>query len=108
MPTVTRRKFQPVNVVTTAGDIGMLVRSFRRSLEASNRSGGTVRVYTIGVAQFAAFLDAHTMPLVVANITREHVEEWLSDVLRRRTAATASTYYRGVKAFIDWAVDDGE
>jgi site-specific recombinase XerD len=108
MPTATRRKFQPVIIAVSGGDIGMLARSFRRGLEASNRSPATVRVYMFGVGQFAAFLDARTMPLVVANITREHVEEWLSDLLRRRTAATASTYYRGVKAFFDWLVDDGE
>jgi site-specific recombinase XerD len=106
--TPTRRKFQPVNVAATGGDIGMLARSFRRGLEASNRSPSTVRVYGFSVAQLAAFLDARTMPLVVANITREHIEEWLTDVLRRRTPATASTYYRGVKAFFDWLVDDGE
>jgi len=108
MPTLTRTRPQPVAVTVTGGDIGMLSKSFRRSLEAANMSPATVRIYTIAVAQLADFLDANNMPLVVANITREHVEEWLSDILRRRSPGTAETRYRGAHAFFKWLVEDGE
>lgn len=110
MPPVQRHRasLKPVTVAVTGGDIGVLCRSFRRSLEASNRSPSTVFIYTAAVNQLAAFLDAQKMPLLVANLTREHVEEFVADVLRRRKPATASTYYRGIKAFFDWLVDDGE
>lgn len=108
MPSLTRPRPKPVNVAVTQGDMGLLAKSFRRSLEAANRSPATIRVYSISVAQLAEFLHASGMPLVVANITREHVETWLGDILRRRSPATASTYYRGLKAFFDWLVEDGE
>lgn len=108
MPNATKRKFKPVDVTVADGDIAMLARSFRRSLEAANRSPSTVRVYGFAVAGLAAFLDANKMPVVVANVTREHLEEFISDVLRRRTPATASTYYRGLRAFFAWLIDDGE
>jgi site-specific recombinase XerD len=108
MPTATRRTFLPVNVTVQGGDIGVLARSFRRSLEAQNLSPASVRLYTLSVSYFAAFLDEHKMPLVVANITREHCEEFVTDVLRRRTPATASTYYRGLRAFFAWLIEDGE
>ena len=48
------------------------------------------------------------MPLVVVNITRGHVEEYLSDVLQRSKSSTAETHYRGLQAFLKWAVEDGE
>jgi site-specific recombinase XerD len=97
-----------VPVAVREGDFALLAKSFERSLLAANRSPGTIRIYTIGVAQLAAFLAERSMPLTVAAVTREHVEEWLTDVLRRRSPATAETRYRGAKAFFDWLVEDGE
>jgi site-specific recombinase XerD len=90
------------------GDLAVLARSFERSLLAANRSPATIRIYTISVAQLGQFLSKRGMPLVVAHITREHLEEYLADVLRRRSPGTAETRYRGLKAFFDWLVDDGE
>jgi site-specific recombinase XerD len=99
---------QPVRVTVKDGDIGALARSFERSLKARNLSPATVRIYTISVAQFADFLAAQGMPLVVANISREHVEEFLEDVLSRRKPATAATRHGGLRAFFDWLVEEGE
>jgi site-specific recombinase XerD len=103
-----RRAFARVRVAVEGGDIGVLARSFGRSLEAANKSPATVYLYGASVRYFAAFLAAQGMPLVVANITREHVEEFIADVLRRRTPGTASSYHRGLRAFFNWLVDDGE
>ena len=108
MPVLSRPRPQPVNVTVSGGDIGVLARSFRRSLEAANRSPATIRIYTIAVAQLADFLQSSGMPLVVASITREHIETWLADVLRRRSPGTAQTRWKGAKAFFDWLLEDGE
>jgi site-specific recombinase XerD len=95
-------------VLRVGGDFAALVRSFQRSLEAANRSPATIRIYTISVAQLADFLAERGMPLSVASITREHVEEFIGDVLRRKSPGTAETRYRGIKAFFDWLVEEGE
>jgi len=108
MPPASRTRLKAVAVTVTGGDIGMLSKSFRRSLEAANRSPATVRIHTIAVAQLADFLHARGMPLLVANITREHVEEWLGDILARRSPGTAETRFRGAKSFVNWLVEDGE
>src|SRR5262245_40213261 len=71
--TAARPRPQPVAVTVTDGDIGILSRSFRRSLEAANLSPATVRIYTISVAQLADFLAERGMPLVVASVTCEHL-----------------------------------
>lgn len=99
---------KPVRVAVTQGDLAVLSRSFERSLKARNLSPATIRIYTISVAQFADFLAARNMPLVVANLTREHVEEYLADVLEHRKPATALTRYGGLRAFFEWLVAEGE
>jgi len=96
-----------VSVAVREGDFALLAKSFERSLLAANRSPDTIRIYTISVAQLAAFLAERGMPLTVAGVARQHLEEWLTDILRRRSPATAETRYRGAKAFFDWLVDDG-
>jgi site-specific recombinase XerD len=93
---------------TDVGDLVLLAKSFERSLLAANRSPATIRIYTISVQQFGAFLARRGMPLIVAYITREHAEEYISDVVRRSKPSTAETRYRGLQAFFKWAVEDGE
>lgn len=90
------------------GDYWLLAKSFERSLWAANRSPATVRVYTISVQQFGAFLQKQGMPLRVASVTREHVETFLAAVLRRSAPATAHTRHRGLKQFFKWAAEEGE
>ncbi len=92
----------------TTGDYWVLAKSFERGLLALNRSPAMIRIYTISVQQFGRFLASRGMPVVVANITREHVEEFITDVLRRAKPATAETRFRGLQAFFKWAVEDGE
>lgn len=99
---------QPVRVDVVEGDLRTLSRSFERSLKARNLSPATVRIYTIAIAQFATFLKEQGMPLLAANISREHVEEWLAAVLASRSAGTAVTRHRGLKAFFTWLVEEGE
>jgi site-specific recombinase XerD len=99
---------QPVRVEVAEGDLRGLSRSFERSLRALNRSPATIRIYTISVAQLAVFLKDQGMPLVAANITREHIEEWLGSILETSSPSTAVTRHRGAKAFFAWLVDEGE
>lgn len=102
----TRRTVPLVSPI--APDIPALFKSFERSLLAANLSPATIRIYTISVQQFDRFLVDRGMPRAVAAISREHVEEYLTHVLRQRTAGTAETRYRGLRAFFKWAVEDGE
>jgi len=48
------------------------------------------------------------MPLLVANIRREHVESFIADLLARWKPATANNRYRALQQFFRWAVEDGE
>jgi site-specific recombinase XerD len=96
--------------IRAQGDIDVNLASFRRHLLAENLSEATVYAYTGAVEQFAAFLESQGMPTDVAAITREHVEEFISDILHRlkRKPATAHQRYRGLQSFFKWLGQEGE
>jgi site-specific recombinase XerD len=108
MSTTVRPTPRAVRVEVKDGDIAVLARSYERHLAAEGLSPHTIRIYTISVAQMAAFLKDRGMPLVAANITREHLEEWLLDILARRTPGTARARHRGAKSFFTWLLEEGE
>jgi site-specific recombinase XerD len=85
-----------------------LARSFERSLLAENKSAKTVKSYTEAVEMLGRFLAERGMPTDIAAISREHVEEFLNDQLRRRKPATALTRYRGVRMFFSWLLEERE
>ncbi len=81
---------------------------FRRYLQARNRAPRTVEVYTEAVKALDAFLSDRGMPRDVAAIAREHVEEFIADLLTRFKATTAANRYRSLQQFFKFLVEDGE
>jgi site-specific recombinase XerD len=93
---------------TAPDDLLTLAASWRRSLAARRSSPRTIATYTTAVEQLAAFLAAAGMPTRVANVRREHVEAWVTDLLARRAPSTAHNRFRGAQAFFGWALEEGE
>ena len=83
-----------------------LLRSFERHLRAENRSDQTVATYLIGLRQAEAFLTARGTTLGEAG--RADLEAYLGDLLTRRAAATAATYYKILKLLYQWLEDEDE
>jgi site-specific recombinase XerD len=83
-----------------------LLRSFERHLRAENRSDQTVATYLIGLRQAEAFLAARGTTLAAAG--RANLEAYLGDLLTRRAAATAATYYKALKLLYQWLEDEDE
>jgi len=83
-----------------------LIRSFERHLRAENRSERTIATYLIGLRQADAFLRAHSTTLEAA--TRADLEAFLADVLSRRSASTAATYYKPLKLLYAWLLEEEE
>jgi site-specific recombinase XerD len=57
---------------------------------------------------FVDFLVERGMPTAVEAISREHVEEFLADQLRRWKPATAHVRYNGLRGFFKWALEEDE
>ena len=93
---------------TAPDDLLTLAASWRRSLAARRSSPRTIATYTTAVEQLAAFLAAACMPTRVANVRREHVEAWVTDLLARLAPSTAHNRFRGAQAFFGWALEEGE
>jgi site-specific recombinase XerD len=91
-----------------SGDIVVNVTSFGRHLRAENLSARTIQTYMESAGQFARYLAAQGMPTDVANIRREHVENFINYLLERWKPATANNRFRGLQAFFRWLVDEGD
>ena len=72
----------------------VLNRSFRRTLEAENKSARTIEAYTDAVRLLAAYCQAHGMPFLADELKREHIQVFIADQLARWKPATAHNRYR--------------
>ena len=100
MATRTKATFVPT--------ISDLAPSFRRSLEAQNRSPKTLTAYSEAVRLLDGFLADKGMPREVGHIRREHIESFIAAQLARLKPASAANRYRSLQQFWRWAVEDGE
>jgi len=90
------------------GHLLVLNRSFRRTLEAENKSPRTIEAYTDAVRLLATYCQAHGHPLLADELQREHLQDFIADQLGRWKPATAHNRYRGLHAFFKWAVAEGD
>jgi integrase/recombinase XerC len=90
------------------GHLLVLNRSFRRTLEAENKSPRTIEAYTDAVRLLASYCQAHGHPLVASDLEREHLQVFIADQLARWKPATAHNRYRSLHAFFKWAVAEGD
>jgi integrase/recombinase XerD len=90
------------------GHLLVLNRSFRRTLEAENKSPRTIEAYTDAVRLLATYCQSHGSPLLAGELQREHIQDFTADQLARWKPATAHNRYRGLHAFFKWAVAEGD
>jgi hypothetical protein len=75
------------------GHLLVLNRSFRRTLEAENKSPRTIEAYTDAVRLLATYCQAHGQPLLAGELRREHLQEFIaasSSAGSRRPPTTAT------------------
>ena len=71
----------PSKAIKQVGDFPVNITSFTRHCWAENLSPATVDAYVGATQQFYRFLVDQGMPLDVANVRREHVETFVTDLL---------------------------
>lgn len=87
---------------------GRDIASFRRYLKSENKSENTVRIYTDAAERFANWLTEWPGTDEVATaeawdeVTRHHVQEWMTALLETRAAGYANNQYRSIQAFWKW------
>jgi site-specific recombinase XerD len=85
-----------------------LLTSWRRHLTAENKAPRTLQTYSEALTLFGRFLVDHGMPTDPTVISREHIEEFIAQLLTRFKPATASNRYRALGTFFRWLVEEGE
>lgn len=92
----------------TGARLRSLLDSWERSLRASNRSDATRESYLTGVRFFIEFLEAHDGPQTVGAVTHHHYEAFQADRLQHIKASSVATYFKVIKIFFGWCVDEEE
>ncbi|HWE56565.1 MAG TPA: tyrosine-type recombinase/integrase [Acidimicrobiales bacterium] len=100
---------QAVEGSPTVGDLSALLPSWRRHLQAEEKSARTVQSYLEAADQFAAYLGSSGRPTVAAELSREHVESYLEQLLAMgRSASTVANRYRSLQQLFRWLEDERE
>ncbi len=90
------------------GSLGALLRSWRLSLGAANKSPRTIDSYLESAVLFEAFVAEHFGITDVATLAREHVESFISDQLQHWKPKTASIRYGNLQQLFKWLLEEGE
>jgi site-specific recombinase XerD len=99
---------QTVARTTVGPTVLELLGSFRLHLAAENKAPRTITAYSDAVRLLQAFLAERGMPVVAANVTREHVEAFLADQVARLRPTSARARFRSLQQFWKWAAAEGE
>lgn len=82
--------------------------AFLRSLASERKSPRTLQTYGEAVDRLETFLTSKGMPTDPSAITREHLTEWINDLLSKHKAATALNRYRSAYRFFEYLTDVDE
>jgi site-specific recombinase XerD len=102
-------------------DLAPLARSWTRSLRARNLSPNTQHVYSRAAQGLVDFVrtyqppaddpDARPAPTELegdGGLHREHVEAYINHLLKTTSPATAHQYFRSLRTWFGWLVDEEE
>jgi site-specific recombinase XerD len=104
---MTLRNSTPATHSTTA-EYDLLAQSFKRSLLAGNKSRKTVETYMEAVEGLRRYLLEQGMPTDPADITREHLESWITYLLEHWKPSTANNRFRALQQFFKYLEEEGE
>jgi site-specific recombinase XerD len=97
-----------IDPTLAASDLESLCTSYLRHLATTNLSPRTRVSYREAISQLAAFLRTLGLPTAVGAIRREHIQDFIADLLARHSVATAANRFAGLRAFFNWLEAEGE
>lgn len=84
-----------------------LLNSFELHMNAEGKSEHTKTHYLGATQHFLNYCAAENLP-GLANVSREHVELWLSSLYKDYASATVRNRFVGLQQFFKWLLDEGE
>ena len=86
-------------------DLIELLESFTIALRAAHRSDATVKVYRLGITQYAEWCDKRGLP---CRVERGQVRDWMVHLRDSGSApATVASRLAGVRALSKWLTEEG-
>ncbi|MEV7267111.1 tyrosine-type recombinase/integrase [Micromonospora aurantiaca] len=89
-------------------DFAVLTESWDLALRADGYAPNTITSYQRAVRQLADWLDKVHPGVGPADVTRDHVREWIVQVRERTSSGSARSWFAGVRKFYRWALDEDE
>lgn len=86
----------------------LLLDSFLRALRAENLAKRTLETYKESISQFINFLAERGVSVTPAEITRQQVEDFITELLNKWKPATANNRYRALNRYFKWLMEEGE
>ncbi len=105
---MSRNRALAVDLTGLPVDFRLLAESWRLALMAENKSPRTVETYLSSLTKFVEFLETRRMPVDPADVTGEHVREFIADQLANWKPTTAHVRFRSLKTFFRWCLQEGE
>ncbi len=79
------------------------------SRQGEGLSGATLFVYSLSLVDFVCFLKDNELPDSPGQLTRQHIDLYMLNQQKKPvTQETRHVYYRGIKTFFNWLVEEGE
>jgi site-specific recombinase XerD len=97
-----------LNDIVAVNDVSAMLRGWKLSLLARNRSPKTVQSYLETAELFREFLVRVGMRTEANKLNREHVESFMADQLERWRPKTAQVRYGNLRQFFNWLLEEGE
>lgn len=88
-------------------ELGAVIPLWESTLRARNRSPRTIRSYGDTARLLVDFLRVNDLPTSASAISREHMELFIADQLKRWKPGTAALRYRSLKPLFTWLVERG-
>ena len=98
----------PERPARLVGPFSVYRDAFLRALAAENKSPRTIQTYGEAVSLLGDFLCRKGMPTDPTLVTREHLTEWINEILANWKASTAANWFRSVEQFFKYLVDADE
>jgi len=90
----------------TPPDLTALLTSWRRDLDAQNKSPATIRHYVEGSQTFLRWCETHG---ITPELTTANVQDWIADILANGAQpGTARARYAALRRFSAWLAKEGE
>lgn len=79
-----------------------LASSWKRRLRAEDKAPTTVRNYLLTLRHFSSWLHEQGLPDTPAEITADHITDFLLDMGERTSKTTAAFHFRNLRTFYRW------